>query len=216
MTSEKTIIGSIIGITFAIIVGIMFLGGNSAPIPIEAKKVDKGEITRPDSIKRGPDDAKVKITEFLDFQCPACANAHPMMGQVLAERGDKFEFIIRNFPLSNIHANADNAARAAEAAHLQGKYWEMYDKLFATQKDWSAASKSKDTFSTYAKELGLNVEQFSRDFDDQKVVDRIKLDKGDGNALNVNSTPTFFINDEKYDGDVSAQAFIAKIDELAK
>lgn len=216
MTGENKVIGGILVLTVAIIIGIMFLGGNSAPVPIEAKLVDKGELIRSDSIKLGSDEAKVKIVEFLDYQCPACKNAHPVIKQVLQDRGGSVQFIVRNFPLSSIHTHADNAARSAEAAYVQGKFWEMHDKLFETQKSWETASNSKDIFTVYARDLNLNMDQFVKDYSDQKIVARISQDKGDGNALGVNSTPTIFIHGEKYTGQISVEAIEAKIDELLK
>lgn len=216
MTTENKVIGGIIVLTMAIIVGIVMAGGQSAPPPIESAKVDTGEAIRSTSHKLGSDDAKVKIVEFADFQCPACGQAHPILKQVLQDKGDKIQFVVRHYPLSTIHHNADNAARAAEAADLQGEFWAMHDQLFATQGEWENSLKAKDIFVTYAKNLGLNEEQFKSDFDSQTVVDRIKQDKGDGNALGVDSTPTFYINGEKYTDAVSTAAIGARIDDLLK
>lgn len=216
MTGETKIIGGILALTLAIIVGISVLGGKSAPPPIEGSKVEKGEAVRDDSHGLGKNDSKVTLVEFGDFQCPACGAAYPILKQVLAERGEKIRFVWRNFPIASIHSNADNAARAAEAANEQGKFWEMHDKLFANQTNWSGATKSKEVFAGFAKDLGLDAEMFSRDFEDQKIVNRIKQDLGDANALGVNSTPTFFMNGEKYSGETSVAAFEAKIDELLK
>lgn len=216
MTGENRVIGGILVLTVVILVGIMLMGGNNAPAPIEAKSVDKGELVRSDSIKLGSDEAKVKMVEFLDYQCPACKNAHPVIKQVLKDRGDSVQLIVRHFPLSSIHPHADNAARATEAANLQGKFWEMHDKLFETQKSWETATNSKDIFAVYGRDLGLNIEQFTKDYNDQKILDRISQDKGDGNALGVDSTPTLFINGQKYTGEMTVPTLTAKIDELLK
>lgn len=216
MNSENSIIGGILFLTVAIVAGIMFLGGNSAPVPIEANKVENGQLVQESSHFIGKTDAKVTIVEFGDFQCPACLSAEPALKQVLADRKDNVRFVWRHYPLSNIHQNADNSARAAEAAGKQGKFWEMHDKLFETQKLWSTNTKSKDIFIGFAKDLGLNTDTFSKDFDSQSVTDVIKQDKGDGNALGVDATPTLFLNGEKYTGELTLPALTAKIDELEK
>lgn len=216
MTSEHKIVGGIVALTIAVMASILLIGGRGAPTPIEAKKVESGQTVRDDSQADGPKEAKVTLVEFGDFQCPACGAAHPVLKQVKGNRGNAIRFVWRNYPLSSIHRNADAAARAAEAAGLQGQFWPMHNKLFETQNSWSNQIKPRETFIRFAKDLGLNGERFGQDFDSQKVANRIALDKGDGNALGVDATPTIFLNGQKYTGETSAAAIEAKIDELMR
>lgn len=213
MNGETKVIGGIIALTVIILAGIVIFGGKTAPKATDSIKVDKGELVRDDSARVGTEGAKVTIVEFADFQCPACGSAHPVLKQIIDQNKDKMLFVHRNFPLS-IHANAEVSARAAEAAGLQGKFWEMHNMLFEHQNEWSTSLKPYDIFARYAQDLGLNVDQFKSDIDSTKVVDKIRLDKGDGEALGVNSTPTLYINGQEYNGSVNAVALQSKINEL--
>jgi protein-disulfide isomerase len=111
---------------------------------------------------------------------------------------DKVKFQFRNYPLTQLHQNALSAARAAEAASEQGKYWEMYNLLFKNQQAWSEEANSKSIFEGYAREIGLNVPKFSTDYASSKVNDYINADKREFNKLNLpKSTPTFLLNGKK-------------------
>ncbi len=149
----------------------------------------------------GKTDAKVVVTEYADFQCPACGAAHPQIKTIRELYKDTVLFVFRNFPLTTIHPNALAASTAAEAAGLQGKFWEMHDKLYETQDDWSSIDSAKrtDVFAGYAKDLGLNVEQFKTDLSDSRVSDKISRDRALATRLNVDSTPTVYVGDEKAD-----------------
>ncbi len=213
MNGETKVIGGIIALTVIILAGIIIFGGKTAPKATDAIKVDKGELVRDDSNKVGLENSKVTIVEFADFQCPACGSAHPILKQIINQYKDRIQFVHRNFPLS-IHANAEVASRAAEAAALQGKFWEMHDMLFEKQNEWSTSLKPYDIFTGYGQNIGLNVDQFKADIDSTKVIDKIRLDKGDGEALGVNSTPTLYINGEEYNGSVNLVALQSKINDL--
>lgn len=136
----------------------------------------------------------VKLVEYGDYQCPFCGTYYPVLKQVTAEFGDQIKFQFRNFPLQSIHRNAFAAARAAEAAGLQNKYWEMHDKLYENQNAWSESSSPSGIFEGYAKQLGLNVEQFKRDFASDKVNAAINADLAEAGKLKITGTPTFFID----------------------
>jgi len=146
---------------------------------------------------KGNSDAKVTLIEYSDFQCPACASYYPLLKKVSEDMGEEVLVIYRHFPLSSIHPQADLAAQAAEAAGIQGKFWEMHDKLFESQSSWSGRSDVEGIFISYAEELGLNVEQFKNDLDSKAVKDAIKDDKRSGNQAFVEGTPTLFLNGEK-------------------
>jgi protein-disulfide isomerase len=146
----------------------------------------------------GPTDAKVTLVEYSDFQCPACAAYAPIVTKALAEpelKG-KVRFVYRFFPLITIHPNARLSSQAAEAAGLQGKFWEMHDLLFAKQTEWAELSNTgaKNKFADYAAQLGLDKARFLSDIDGSTVKDRVQRDMDSGNASNIQGTPTFYVN----------------------
>jgi protein-disulfide isomerase len=148
----------------------------------------------------GPATAPVTIVMFSDFQCPACARTHPVLKQVMAEYAGKVRLVVRDFPL-DIHANAVNAALAANAAAKQGKYVEYIERLYANQN-----SLDRPTLVRFATELGLNAKQFEIDFTDAAAAAEIKQDQADGEKAGVGSTPTIFVNGVKVHS-LSASAF---------
>jgi protein-disulfide isomerase len=145
----------------------------------------------------GSSTATVTVEEFADFQCPTCATIHTLMKQINANYGDRIKFIFRNFPLTQIHANANNAAAAAEAAGRQGKFWDMQNLLFLNQKEWSTSPNAQEIFERYATSIGLDVEKFKSEYVSMSVRSRIMNDVARGRALTVDSTPTIFINGKK-------------------
>jgi len=154
---------------------------------------DGGSSSTTNHVK-GDNAKSVTLVEYGDFQCPVCSVYKPTVDQVVEKyKGDiKFQFV--NFPLQQLHANAFAASRAAEAADKQGKFWEMYDKLYANQSDWSEASDPVTTFSQYAQSIGLKVDQFKSDFNSSPVNKAINADIAAGNKLKVTGTPSFFLN----------------------
>ena len=147
----------------------------------------------------------VIMIEYGDFQCPGCGSAHPNVKTLLAEYGEKISFVFRNFPLSSIHPNARAAAAAAEAAGLQGKYWEMHDTLFENQDDWKNldAKQRTDVFKGYANGLQLDAGKFAEDLAGTAVTDKIAFDQALGNKVGVSATPTFFVDGKKLEGDAA-------------
>jgi protein-disulfide isomerase len=156
-----------------------------------------GNIVLKNEQIKGNQSAPVTLVEYSDFQCPACGAFYPVVKRLLEEYGDKIKFIYRHFPLRQIHANADLAARAAEAAGQQGKFWEMHDLIFENQKNWSGAKNAETLFTEYAGYLNLNVEQFKTDLQAEGIVQKVKKDYESGIASGVNATPTFFLNGKK-------------------
>ena len=142
----------------------------------------------------GPANAPVTLEEFGDFQCPPCGLLHPVLKEMEEEFGSKIRVIFREFPLGQAHQHAINAARAAEAAGMQGKFWEMHDMIFTNQRNWKDAFDARPTFEGYAVKLGLDMQKFRRDVTSTAVDQRIALDGRRGNALGVNGTPTLFMN----------------------
>jgi protein-disulfide isomerase len=175
-------------------------------------KGDASKVVRDTSHKKGT--GPIQMVEFGDFQCPACYAAEPNVEKLLSEDGAKITFYFRNFPLEQ-HTNAQAAAQAAEAAGDQGKYWEMHDILYAKQKEWSAGADPTDKFLAYAKELRLDEAKFKKAIQDKQFQTIIDQDAADGEALGVNSTPSFFFNGQKYTGNSTYEALKAKVDELS-
>jgi protein-disulfide isomerase len=142
----------------------------------------------------GSANAPVKLEEFGDFQCPPCGMLHPVLKSLEAEFGpDKVQIIFREFPLP-AHTHALAAANAAEAAGLQGKFWEMHDIIYEHQADWEKAFDSRPIFEGYAKMVGLDVEQYQRDLTNEIVSRRVAADGKRATSLGVKGTPTVFLN----------------------
>lgn len=162
--------------------------------------------------------AKVNLVEFGDYQCPACAAAHPIVEQMLAQYSNNpdVNFVFRNFPLPQ-HQYALISAEAAEAAGAQGKYWQMHSLLYENQDKWVNSTDPLNIFSGYAAQLQLDVNRFKEDVQQNKYSTVIEADKQDANLLGVNSTPTFFLNGLRMEGIQSISEFKSRVDaELAK
>ena len=142
---------------------------------------------------RGPATAKVTLEEFADFECPACGKFYPVLKSIETEYGERVRVIFRQFPLAQ-HLHAVTAGRAAEAAGLQGKFWEMHDLLYENRSSWSKAADVQPIFEDYARRLGLDVEQFRRDQASEMVQRRIILDHERGRSLRLRATPTIYLN----------------------
>jgi protein-disulfide isomerase len=143
----------------------------------------------------GPADAPLTLVEYGDYQCPYCGAAYPVVKRLQKRLGKRLRFAFRNFPLTQQHPYALIAAQAAEAAALQGKFWEMHDLLFEQQ-----TQLNPEIIHSWAKKIGLNVEQFGDDIKQGLVEERIREDRQSGIRSGVNGTPTFFINGSRYDG----------------
>jgi protein-disulfide isomerase len=140
----------------------------------------------------------VTLVEYGDYECPVCEQYYPIVQQVQQKYGDDITLQFRNLPLTQIHPNAFAAARAAEAADLQGKFWQMHDALYQSQSTWGQAKNATDYFNQFAQQLGLNVTQFKKDFGSSTVNDRINADLAAfAKTGQSQATPTFFL-DGKY------------------
>jgi len=149
---------------------------------------------------------KILFIEYGDFQCPSCGGAHPNLKTLINDYKDSVTFIFRNFPLTSIHPNARAAAATAEAAGLQGKYWEMHDMLYEKQNDWNSLDASQRTtvFNSYATSLNLNLDKFKADVASKNVNQKISFDLALGKAFDVSATPTFFLDGKKVDDTTSS------------
>lgn len=167
-------------------------------------------------IGKGTD--KVTLVEYGDFQCPACGAYYPLLKEVKSKYTDRITFQFRNYPLTQIHPNAFAAARAAEAASLQNKFWEMHDILYEQQTSWAGLANPSRAFDAYAQQLSLNLEKFRTDYASIQVNDIINADIKAGQAYRITGTPTFVINGAKIeDSPRDLEGFSKLIDaEIAK
>jgi protein-disulfide isomerase len=149
-------------------------------------------ISVDDDPGQGKANAPLTIVMFSDFQCPACASVHPILKKVVAEHAEQVRFVVRDFPLTNIHENAFSAAIAANAAKRQGKFFEYAEILYKNQNALDEASLKK-----YAADLGLNVKQFELDLSDAQIAAEVRKDRADGETYGIGSTPTVFVNGVK-------------------
>lgn len=139
---------------------------------------------------------QVLLMEYSDFECPACAAYFPFVKRLAGELGNEMQLVYRHFPLPQ-HQNAERAARVAEAAGLQGKFWEMHDMIFENQKKWAGNGDAEETFLGYGKILGLDVDRLKSDMNSESIKNKVKENRSSGLDAGVNSTPTFFVNGKK-------------------
>ena len=143
---------------------------------------------------RGQESAPVTLEEFGDFQCPPCGNLHPQLKRVEEHYGPRLKVIFRHLPLSEIHKNAVAAARAAEAAGRQDRFWQMHDMLYERQDEWKHDADATERFVGYARTLGLNAEQFRLDMSAPAVAERVVADLARARSLGITGTPTVLLN----------------------
>jgi len=171
---------------------VLFVGRAFAPAPL----LDEAEFAidiAEDEWVRGNAEAAVTLVEYGDFQCPACRDAHPVVQGLVEAHGEDIRFVFRHFPLA-IHRNAIPAARAAEAAGQQGKFFEMKTLLFENQSAWAELDDPKETFLGYARELELDLEAFSLAYESDEVRARIEGGRESGRGLGITGVPAFFLN----------------------
>lgn len=166
--------------------------GSQAPAPQPV--VNQGMPGAEPAHVLGPPTAPAHLEEFGDFECPPCGVFHPILEQMHKEFGDRLRITFREFPLVPAHQHALAAAGAAEAAGMQGKFWEMHDLLYERQKDWKKEFDVRPVFAAYAREIGIDVERYNRDLASNTVAQRIFQDGKRGHSLDVKGTPTVFLN----------------------
>jgi protein-disulfide isomerase len=159
----------------------------------------------------GPGSAPIVLIEYGDFECPYCARAYGILRRVRRDLTGDIRFAFRNFPLTDVHPNALNAARAAEAAARQGRFWDMHDLLFENRLNLEEAN-----LYALASVLELDMDRFDVDFESDAVERKIAQDIEGGVRSGVNGTPTFFVNGFRYDGDWSYEPFREALLELAQ
>lgn len=168
---------------------VIWLAGQSVPGPVVVPQ----QVVADDWMNGSPT-APLILIEYSDFQCPACARYQPTLRQLKNSFGDRLTIVYRYFPLTQLHPHARLAAQAAEAAGRQGKFWNMHDRLFAGQADWSPVTDPTDIFVQYAQELSLDVEQFKNDLVSASVRDTVSRHLANALAAQLTGTPSFFLN----------------------
>lgn len=208
--SSNFVLSGVVLLVAVLVIGGVLLANSGTNNSGTAAHAPAELLRKPDShtLTEAPDDT-VTVVEFLDYQCPACAAYYQnVTKQVEQDYRGEITFVTRNFPLE-MHPLAMLAARAAEAAAMQGKYTEMYHALFDNYRSWAVAPDGQDTsgdaqrararFEGFARQIGLDLDRFHRDMASQQVTDRIMQDKADGEKAGVQGTPTIFINGKKFE-----------------
>lgn len=171
-----------------------FTARYSAPTAANPKrefKIDAAKMS-------GSPMAPVTLVEFSDFQCPHCASAHPALERIVREHEGRVKLVFKHYPLPS-HTRALAAARAAEAAGRQGKFWEMASQLFAHQHTLEDSD-----IATFAQAIGLDMERFQKDVASEEVAKAVDADRAEGEGVNVKGTPTIFINGRKFEEPLKA------------
>lgn len=196
-------VGSVIAV-FAFLT-VAYYATNTPKVQKDYSSVTKVQPT--DHVKWAKNSKHV-LVEYSDLQCPACAAFHDIIQkQIESDKNitGRITFVYRNYPLP-MHQYAVKAAYAAEAAGKQGKYFEMSDKMFTSQSEWSTKDPTA-YFENLAKSLKLNVEQFKKDRDSEEVKNKVQADIQSGNAADVSATPTFYLDGKKLDTVNSVEEF---------
>lgn len=207
-TESKFLIGAGVVTVILVVVAALFLGKQQTP-KSQGQKTDETQLLANAKDTQGDPKAPVRIVEFGDFQCPACGAAYPITKDIVAKNSSKIYFVFRHFPLS-IHPNAQIAAQNAEAATLQGKFWQMHDILYEKQNEWTPMQDPQPKFDEYAKSIGIDINKFHDDI--KNTIGEVNSDYTLGNKVGVDSTPTFFINGQKYPGVLPQDQFQQIID----
>ncbi len=168
-----------------------------------AKKTPWGGLqSTPPARQKGEANAKLVIVEFSDFQCPNCATIQPAIHQFLETYKGKIKFVYKYYPLTRIHKHAMTAARAAECAARQEKFWPMHDRLFQWQGQWSPMADATAAIKDHAKAVGLDMPKFEACFADPSIQFAVEADAQEAKAREVAATPTFFVGEQRLVGNV--------------
>ncbi len=189
--------------------------GHLVDLNVDPYELQMKKISLTDQAFRGNPNARVTIVEYSDFQCPYCGKAYTTLeNQVMKDYGDRVRLVYKNFPLSNIHPWADNAALAAACARRQSPeaFWKLYDFFFKNQAALTADS-VKSKAGGVLKAAGADVSAFDACFDSKAALDSVKADQAEAESLGVRSTPTFFINGRKLEGALPYESFKSALDQ---
>ena len=177
------------GGTSSTFVGSTPAGSSATPATGPQQSPNTAGLVRPNVKVSSP----VVLEEYGDYQCPPCGALYPELKKIESEYGDQLRIVFHHFPLTKMHKNALAAAHAAEAARLQGKFWQMHDSLYRNQSAWKDLEDPRPTFISYARELGLNPDRFRSDMESGTVDQAVQSDLQRGQSVGVTGTPTVFI-----------------------
>ena len=155
---------------------------------------------------QGPASADVTLVEYGDYECPYCGKAYPIVQEVQKQYGKRLRLVFRNFPLSEMHPHAEAAAEVAEFAGVQGKFWEMHDKLYENQ-----ARLGEALYFDLADKLKLSSTALRQALEQRTFEARVRADFKGGLRSGVNGTPTFFINGHRHDGSFDFETLVSAI-----
>jgi len=180
-----------------VLAAIVYALVNQSPAPPPEDGSETPSVVRSSShVLDDGGEGAVTVVEFLDFECEACGAFYPIVEDLREQFAGEITYVVRYFPLPG-HFNSKNAAIAAEAAAKQGRFEDMYHRLFETQAEWGEAQESRaDLFRGFAEEIGLDMAAYDEAVADPATAERVELDLNEGQALGVSSTPTFFVDGE--------------------
>lgn len=183
----------IIGAVLVLAVGILWVKLHARQGGVASSAL-ANVATAPAAAKVKPATGKfVTVEEYGDYQCPPCGLLYPELKKIEAEYGSNLHLVFHHLPLTGIHKNALAAAHAAEAAGRQNHFWEMHDRLYLNQKAWSDRADARSIFIEYARQLGLDIERFTRDMDSPEVDSRITADSQQAASRGIAGTPTILV-----------------------
>lgn len=211
---RNLIVTAVIAAVLAAVLGTALLVSPDDDGGMDVQPAAEAQPVRADSHRlTEPKKSELTVVEFLDFECEGCGAMYPVVEKLREEYGDRVTFVARYFPMPG-HRNGELAARTAEAAARQGKFEEMYTKLFTTQKEWGESQDWKeDVFRGYAEQLGLDLNKFDAALADPATAGRVRADQRDGLGLGARGTPTFVVDGAVIPTPTSYADFKALIEE---
>ncbi len=210
----------VVVVAVVVIGGVLFIGSKKQQTPAPGAQVAPTVMQRPNShfLSQAPG-SKVRLTEYFDFQCPACYQYYSMVTKQLEQQyHGRITYIARNLPLSpSPHPLAQLAAQAGEAAANQGKFDQMFHMMYDNYTQWAVAGQqvnsdqqhAQQVFDGFAQQLGLDMNKFHQDMNSPATLDQIKQDKADAASGGAQGTPTFFINGRRFEPNGQTAADIA-------
>jgi len=202
MSKNNALLTAVSVVIIFVFLFIVYAASNNTGSSSSVVHAQLQKIAPTDHVKWGANQKNV-LTEFTDYQCPACGSFHQVLktyeasGSAQSKVASKITFVHKHFPLENIHKNARVAAYAAEAAGNQGKFFEMNDILFDNQSSWAESKEPTKIFLEYATALKLDLDRYKKDLTSPEVKKRVDDDQILGSQVRVNSTPSFYLNGKK-------------------
>lgn len=196
-----------------VFIGILTVNKRKAAAPMPDNGTNSAQLTNHTS---GSGKKNVTLIEYGDLACPACYQYYPLVEAVREKYKEEITFQFRHFPLVEIHQNALIAAKAAEAADLQGKFWEMYSKLYENQPSWRESKTPQQFFDDFATQLGLDLNKFHEDMRSDSVNAIVQADRADAKKRGFSGTPTFVLDGKHIDSPRDVDGFSKLIDEAIK